>query len=97
MATKLYTKDAALILEPMSLVNETKDKAMEADVRSIDEIYRREYEVGADELRELVEKMVILTHMYSREFQIGVMSGFGADLFSEMWNGVLKKHGVTSE
>ena len=57
-----------MILNPPRLVHKTKEAAVRADLRELEDIYPREYEVGSDMLEEMVEKMVILTHLFSREF-----------------------------
>lgn len=58
-----------------------------------DEIYTREYS-NLDALEQMVEKLVILTHIYSREFQIYVDKGHGKTLLEQLWNGHFKDEEV---
>ena len=73
--TKLYSDEVILLTEQAEHVDLIKSKAVQhrkeqTEIRDIDAIYKREFdEVTACPLEEQIEKLAILTHIFSREFQ----------------------------
>jgi len=49
-------------------------------------VFLREYEIG-ETLEEQIEKMVILTHLFSRDFQLFLDYGHSKDLKDHLWKG----------
>ena len=85
--TKLYKKGTALLVDPPCHVDSVKRKAQGSDVRDFDDIYKREYDLSNCSFEEMVEKLVILTHMFSTEPQMYVNHGSDAELIENLWNG----------
>ena len=65
--TKLYKKGTALLVDPPFMVDAIKRKAMNAEVRDFDAIFKRDYDISATSFKDMVEKLVILTHLFSTE------------------------------
>ena len=75
--TKVFNKEVLLLVDHPTHVDSIKAKAIEsrqmsqaqATLRDIDQIYTREYNLEGTTLDEQMEKMAILTHIFSRELQ----------------------------
>lgn len=65
--TKLY-KETAICVNNL-LVGKVKERAMNPDIKEFDEIYKLEFSERKDQpFKEVMEKLTILTHIFSREF-----------------------------
>ena len=56
-------------------------------MKDFDVIYRRDYDLANSSFEEIVEKLVILTHMYSPELQMFINHGSDIELIEHLWNG----------
>lgn len=69
----MYSKDVLALVDFPTHVQAIKDKAMQAKengtLTDIDQIYSRQYNLDGSSLEEQIEKVAILTHLYSREMQ----------------------------
>ena len=61
----------------------------------MDSIYSREYDLDGSSLEEQLEKLAILTHIYSREFQTFTMTNQdqnkSSELLKNLWHGAYAK------
>lgn len=71
------------------MVDKIKDKAINSEIPEFEEIFKRKYDPNLN-FEELLEKMVILTHIVSREFQLYIDHGNCETFLEEMWNGQFK-------
>ena len=85
--TKLYTSGVALLVDPPTHVDKIKEIAKDTDIREFDSIFTRSFELENQNFDEMIEKIVILTHMFSTEFQKYMDCGQGPELMEHMWNG----------
>lgn len=65
----------------------------------MDTIYTRDYDLDGSSLEEYVEKLAILTHIFSREFQCFAMTNTDehkpSELLDTMWNGAFANHDLS--
>ncbi|CDW83616.1 UNKNOWN [Stylonychia lemnae] len=81
-------KETALICNDYTL-KQIKDKAMNPDILEFDEIYSREFgPQNKPPLDEILEKLAILTHIFSREAQLYIQNGQQQSLFDQLFNGI---------
>ncbi len=66
--TKMYDKSGILIDNTM--VKTVKKMSMNPDIREFDELFKRNYEDKNESFDIILEKLCILTHIFSREFQL---------------------------
>ena len=76
-----------MLVDPPNHVDKIKEIAKDSDIREFDAIFARQFELENQNFDEMIEKVVILTHMFSTEFQKYVDCGQGAELMEHMWNG----------
>jgi hypothetical protein len=69
----MYDKSGILILNKM--VASVKKKSMNPDIKEIDEIFLRNYKEKNESFDDILEKLCILTHILSREFQLFLDNG----------------------
>lgn len=95
--TKLFSKEVLLLVDHPTHVDSIKGRAMAskqsetAHLPEVDDIYTRQYDLQGSTLDEQMEKMAILTHIYSRELQSFINFNKETDKESELahllWNG----------
>ena len=76
-----------MLVDPPNHVDKIKEIAKDSDIREFDAIFARQFELENQNFDEMIEKVVILTHMFSTEFQKYVDCGQGAELMEHMGNG----------
>ena len=82
---KLY-KTTSIVMHD-SRVDRVAEMIKQADLRDIDEVMPREFEDMTDSsLEEMVEKMAIITHLFSREFELYKNYNQGANVLKSMWS-----------
>ena len=71
--TKLYNKEVLTLVDFPTHVEAIKKRCMNSkeasELKEIDEIYQRNYDLSGSSLTESIEKLAILSHIFSREFQ----------------------------
>ena len=76
----LYSEGTVMLIDPPCLVDKVKQVAQEnQDLPDFENVYHKNFTIE-DTLETMVEKLSILTHIYSREFQKYVERGHSKDL-----------------
>ena len=83
-----------MLVDPPCHVDKIKEIAQRNDenIREFDEIYNRKFDIEETKFETMMEKVVILSHMFSLEFQKFVKSGNGGEILEHMWDGHYSDH-----
>ena len=93
--TKLYDK-TALIVNNL-LVDSVQEMAEDSELKEFDEIFRQGQFEKKESVEDLMTKVSLLTHMFSREFQMYIHYNHGDELMKQLWNGVYYDEDVDYE